>query len=223
MKLTPRELEDISVITLQHYNAHAEQFLEGTRDHDVSQNIAALLRHIDVDPPFAILDFGCGPGRDLKVFSALGHRAVGLDGAERFVAMARAETGCDVWQQDFLRLDLPDAQFDGIFANATLFHVPSQDLPRILRQLYSTLKPGGVLFSSNPRGANQEGWSLGRYGAFHDLEAWRRYMADAGFVELEHYYRPAGLPREQQPWLASVWRKAGHLTGHITPNTDGPP
>ncbi|GAB3626693.1 methyltransferase [Pandoraea terrae] len=207
MKLTPRELGKISAVTLQHYNANADDFREGTRDHDVTQNIAALLRNIDVEPPFAILDFGCGPGRDLKVFTALGHRAVGLDGAERFVAMARDETGCDVWQQDFLHLDLPDAHFDGIFANAALFHVPSQDLPRVLRQLHSTLKPGGALFSSNPRGANQEGWSHGRYGAFHDLEAWRRYMTDAGFVELEHYYRPAGLPREQQPWLASVWRK----------------
>jgi hypothetical protein len=64
-----------------------------------------------------------------------------------------------------------------------------------------------VLFSSNPHGQNQEGWSGGRYGAFHDLEAWRRYMLDAGFMELEHYYRPTGLPREQQPWLASVWRR----------------
>jgi len=48
------------------------------------------------------------------------------------------------------------------------------------------LKPGGVLFSSNPRGEGEEGWSGARYSA---------------------YYRPAGLPRERQPWLASVWRK----------------
>ncbi|MNP77212.1 hypothetical protein D3C76_1745900 [compost metagenome] len=64
-----------------------------------------------------------------------------------------------------------------------------------------------MLFSSNPRGDNSEGWNHGRYGAFHDLENWRRLLAGAGFVELEHYYRPAGLPREQQPWLASVWRR----------------
>lgn len=207
MTLTAGDLERISTATLQHYNAHAEGFREGTSDHDVTQNINALLRHIVSEPPFAILDFGCGPGRDLKAFTSRGHRAVGLDGAERFVAMARAETGCEVWHQDFLHLDLPVAHFDGVFANASLFHVPSQALARVLRQLHSTLKHGGVLFSSNPRGANQEGWSYGRYGAFHDLEAWRRYMMDAGFLELEHYYRPAGLPREQQPWLASVWRK----------------
>ncbi|CAN7393440.1 class I SAM-dependent methyltransferase [Trinickia sp. LjRoot230] len=211
MKLTAADLEKISAVTLQHYNVHAVSFREGTREHDVAQNIAALLRHIDVEPPFTILDFGCGPGRDLKVFTALGHQAVGLDGAECFVSMAREETGCDVWQQDFLQLDLPAARFDGVFANASLFHVPNQALPTVLRQLHATLKPGGVLFSSNPRGANQEGWSQGRYGVFHDLEAWRRYMTAAGFAELEHYYRPAGLPREQQPWLASVWRKVASV------------
>jgi SAM-dependent methyltransferase len=136
----------------------------------------------------------------------LGHVAVGLEGSTRFAAMAR-EQGYEVWAQDFLKLELPDDRFDGVFANASLFHVPSQELPRVLKQLHATLKPGGVLFSSNPRGANEEGWNNGRYGAHHDLESWRRFMLDAGFTELTHYYRPAGLPREQQPWLASVWRK----------------
>jgi SAM-dependent methyltransferase len=133
---------------------------------------------------------------------------VGLEGASRLVVMARTHAGCEVWQQDFLKLDLPDDHFDGVFANAALFHVPSQELPRVLRELHATLKPRGVLFASNPHGPNDEGWSRGRYGAYHDLETWRDYMAGAGFVELDHYYRPAGLPREQQPWLASVWRKS---------------
>jgi SAM-dependent methyltransferase len=202
------ELQDISARTLAHYEQRAEEFRIGTRDHDVSQNIAALLRHIEGEPPFTILDFGCGPGRDLQTFSGLGHTAIGLEGSERFVAMARAESGCEVWQQDFLSLDLPEARFDGVFANAALFHVPRQELPRVLAQLRATLKPRGVLFSSNPRGNNEEGWSGGRYGVFHDLGAWRAFLADAGFVELEHYYRPPGLPREQQPWLASVWRRS---------------
>ena len=199
--------DDISSLTIGHYDLNAESFFEGTRDHDVSQNIAALLAAIRGEPPYTILDFGCGPGRDLKAFTALGHVAIGLDGAARFVAMAKAYSGCEVWQQDFLALDLPAERFDGIFANATLFHVPSRELPRVLRELHAALKPEGVLFASNPRGANEEGWNRGRYGAYHDLAAWRGFLTAAGFRELDHYYRPAGLPREQQPWLASVWRK----------------
>jgi SAM-dependent methyltransferase len=193
--------------TLAHYNQRAADFRDATRDHDVSQNIAALLRHIRAAPPYRILDFGCGPGRDLRAFSALGHSAVGLEGAGEFVTMARAESGCEVWQQDFLRLDLPAAHFDGVYANASLFHVPGSELARVLGQLCATLKPGGVLFSSNPRGENTEGWNRGRYGAYHDWDAWRDYLTAAGFVALEHYYRPTGLPFEQQPWLASVWRR----------------
>ena len=207
MSLGDKELAGITSGTLAHYNRSADSFWQGTRDHDVSQNIAALLQHIAAEPPFSILDFGCGPGRDLKKFADLGHAPVGLEGAERFAAMAREFSGCDVWRQDFLQLDLPQQRFDGVFANAVLFHVPTQELPRVLRQLHATLKPGGVLFCSNPRGKNEEGWNGGRYGAYHDLEAWRAYVTAAGFSELTHYYRPEGLPREQQPWLASVWRR----------------
>ncbi|WP_439860204.1 class I SAM-dependent methyltransferase [Pseudomonas sp. MBLB4136] len=208
MPLTPEQLQQISALTLAHYQENAVGFREGTRDHDVSQNIAALLQHIQAPAPWRILDFGCGPGRDLRTFKALGHEPVGLDGCPRFVEMARADSGCEVWLQDFLALDLPPASFDGIFANAVLFHIPSQELPRVLRQLHATLKSGGVLFSSNPRGDNQEDFNGDRYGAYYDLANWRALLDAAGFVELQHYYRPAGLPRAQQPWLASVWRRA---------------
>ncbi|HEY1234051.1 MAG TPA: class I SAM-dependent methyltransferase [Candidatus Binatia bacterium] len=206
-KLNDRELAQTSGITLAHYNHHAESFWHGTRDHDVSQNRYALLNSLRSHTPFRILDFGCGPGRDLKIFRDLGHEAIGLDGAERLVEMAREYSGCEVWCQDFLKLDLPSKYFDGVFANASLFHVPSQELPRVLRELWATLKPGGVLFSSNPRGENQEGWSGERYGCYYNLARWSELVTAAGFVELEHYYRPPGLPRNQQPWLASLWRK----------------
>ena len=201
-------LKHIADLTLAHYELQAEAFWEGAREHDVSQNIAALLHYIQVPAPFKLLDFGCGPGRDLKTFKSLGHHPTGLEGAARLAEMARAYSGCEVWHQNFLELNLPPGFFDGVFANAVLFHVPSLALPQVLRALYATLKPGGVLFSSNPRGDGQEGWQGDRYGVFHDLQAWRGYMQEAGFVELTHYYRPAGLPRAQQPWLASVWRKA---------------
>ncbi len=201
------DIEQITRRTLEHYERNAQAFLEGTRDHDVSQNIAALLDAIEGTPPFRILDLGCGPGRDLRTFKSLGHEPVGLDGSAHFVEMAQRWSGCGVLHQDFVALDLPAESFDGIFANASLFHVPSAVLPDVLGRLHAALKPRGVLFSSNPRGHNEEGWNGPRYGCYYDFETWSEVVTAAGFEPVTHYYRPEGLPREQQPWLASVWRK----------------
>jgi SAM-dependent methyltransferase len=202
------QLRQISARTIGHYDRTAEAFWQGTREHDVGQNYAALLAALEGEAPHSILDFGCGPGRDLRHFRSLGHDVIGLDGSKEFVAMARAYSGCEVLHQDFLALQLPANRFDGIFANASLFHVPSQELPRVLGELARSLKPRGVLFSSNPRGSNQEGLSDERYGCYFDYETWRDYTTAAGFVEVAHYYRPPGLARHEQHWLASVWRKA---------------
>ena len=205
--LTSAELAEIAAKTIEHYNLNADSFFEGTRDHDVSQNIAALLKAIEGAGPYHILDFGCGPGRDLKAFRALGHHIIGLEGSTQAAAIARKFSGCEVLVQDFFNLQLPNNYFDGVFANASLFHIPTQLLPKVLLELFNTLKPAGILFSSNPRGENQEGWNGDRYGAYHDRETWQVFLKAAGFTEVDNFYRPPGLPREQQPWLASVWRK----------------
>jgi SAM-dependent methyltransferase len=199
----------VSFRTLAHYESNASSFWDGTKDHDVSQNYKALLDQLEGSPPLTILDFGCGPGRDLHHFRSLGYEAVGLDGCQAFCVMARQHSRCEVLEQDFLALDLPPSRFDGVFANASLFHIPSGDLPRVLGELWTALRPRGVLFSSNPRGSNDEGWHGERYGSYWDIERWRALVVAAGFEELGHYYRPSGKPREQQPWLATVWRKAG--------------
>jgi len=194
-------------LTLNYYDDMAESYWQGTRRHDVIQNISSLSNALRGSLPFSILDFGCGPGRDLKSFRKLGHEAVGIDGSRILVDMARSYSGCEVWHQNFLELRLPRGNFDGVFANASLFHVPRVSLPSVLNEIYKALKKEGVLFCSNPRGNNEESIAHGRYGCFYDLDTWRGYLLNTGFIELEHYYRPAGLPRASQPWLATLWRK----------------
>ena len=93
--LTPEELTRLAHSTLSHYQQHAWDFREGTKDHDVSQNVEALLRHLPGSGAQRILDLGCGPGRDLADFVSRGHLPVGLDGAAAFVDMARDSTGCE--------------------------------------------------------------------------------------------------------------------------------
>lgn len=197
----------ISQKTIAHYDQNALSYYEGTKDHDVSQNIDALLRAIKTEPPFHILDFGCGPGRDLQTFTKLGHVAIGLEGSQQAAQIARTKSGCEILVQDFFNLSLPDNTFDGIFANASLFHIPNKLLPKVLSNLWACLKPNGILFSSNPRGDNEESWYGDRFASYHDLATWRSFMTHAQFTEIEHFYRPSRLPIEQQPWLASVWKK----------------
>lgn len=193
--------------TIAHYDQNAVSYYEGTKDHDVSQNIDALLSAIKTEPPFHILDFGCGPGRDLQTFTKLGHVAIGLEGSKQAAQIAKTKSGCEILVQDFFNLSLPVNTFDGIFANASLFHIPNRLLPKVLSNLWACLKPNGILFSSNPRGNNEESWYGDRFGSYRDLATWRSFMTNAQFTEIEHYYRPSGLPIEQQPWLASVWKK----------------
>ena len=197
------DLEEIEKFTIAHYEDNAESFRVGTKDHDVSQNVAALLGALPKDKTLDILDFGCGPGRDMCVFKSLGHRPVGLDGSKEFCKMAQQQSDCPTLNQQFLKLELKDNNYDGIFANASLFHVPSQELPRVLRELHSALRKDGILFSSNPRG-NAEGWQGQRYGHYMEIEASETFLKQSGFRIIEHYYRPSGKPREQQPWLAIV-------------------
>lgn len=203
-------LQSIEKNTLAHYHNSATDFWQGTKDHDVSQNYQAFLsacqQNKTGETALDILDLGCGPGRDLHYFKSLGHRPIGLDGCARFCQMARDYSHCEVLQQQFLALNLLPSSFDGIFANASLFHVPSSQLLRVLQELHAALRPGGILFSSNPRG-NAEGWSGSRYGHWMELDTSQGYLQQAGFSLLNHYYRPAGKPRAEQPWLAIVSQK----------------
>ena len=156
MKLSSQDLKKIADVTLDCYDQNAEDFWQGTRNHDVSQNIAALLQNIESERPFTILDFGCGPGRDLKVFAEFGHIAIGLEGARHFAAMARAYSGCEVWQQDFLKLDLPENYFDGVFANASLFHaedaVVEAKQGMVVLMVFGGMRPNRGLRGSGSRG-----------------------------------------------------------------------
>ena len=172
----------ISTSTIGQYRSMATPYRDGTWNHDVSQNIQALLAAIAGPPPYRILDLGCGPGRDLVAFRDLGHGVVGLDGCPEFVDMARAVSGCEVWQQDLLAMTLPPASFDGVFANAVLFHIPSCALPGALDRLRAALKPGGALLASNPRGQDEEGFVDGRYACFYSFKTWRRLVSRSGFA-----------------------------------------
>ncbi|MBW4648047.1 MAG: class I SAM-dependent methyltransferase [Kastovskya adunca ATA6-11-RM4] len=202
-------MEQHEQVTITQYQAEADAFREGTWDHDVSQNRDALVAAMPHNPG-KILDLGCGPGRDLVAFKSQGHTAIGLDATPAFVEMAKQVSGCEVWQQSFFNLDLPPETFDGIFANASLLHVPQADMVKVLKDLWRSLVSQGAIAISICRG-NSEGYIV-RGSGYRFVSGWEyetlsSCLEVAGFEILHHYYRPPGLPRKEQPWLLIVGRK----------------
>lgn len=207
---TTEARREAAASTIAAYDAMAEDYWNETQSRDLSADYALFFRHLKAQRTgraLDLLDLGCGPGRDLANFTRLGHRAVGVDGSARFVAMARAASGCEVLQQDLLALDLPPARFDGVFASASLFHIPPEALPQVLAVLHATLRPDGVLFALNPRGRDEQGWLGDRFCCYYRVATWCRVVREAGFDRLACAYRPAGRPRAQQNWVSTVWRK----------------
>ncbi|MDY6937854.1 MAG: class I SAM-dependent methyltransferase [Cyanobacteriota bacterium] len=202
-------MEPHETITIAEYELTANSFREGTWDHDVSQNRGALLAAMPNDPG-KILDLGCGPGRDLVAFKKLGHEAVGLDATPAFVEMAKQASGCEVWQQCFESLDLPPETFDGVFANASLIHVPRRAWVSVLQNLWATLVPDGAIVMSMARGEG-EGYTQrptgNRYITLWEYETLAPTVERAGFEILDRYYRPPGLPCQAQSWLVLVGKK----------------
>jgi len=156
-----------------------------------------------------ILDLGCGLGRDLIAFQQMGYKVTGLDATPAFVEMAKQSAGCEVWQQRFLGLELPSNNFDGIFANASLIHVPSAEMLRVFKHLHQALSDRGVLLMSMVRG-DREGFSERptgyRYVTGWEYQSLKPKLEAAKFQILHHYYRPQGLPIEECSWLVMVAR-----------------
>jgi SAM-dependent methyltransferase len=203
-------------VTIAEYQTTAESFREGTWEHDVSQNRQALVAAMP-SYPGRILDLGCGPGRDIVAFQADGHEVIGLDATPAFVVMAHQAGGGEVWQQNFLNLDLPEQFFDGIFANASLLHVPQTDMLRVLQNLYRSLVAGGAIMMSLARG-NGEGFvdrlTGQRYTSYWEYETIAPLIEQAGFLINHHYYRPPGLPPAMQSWLVVVANRSGVISAN---------
>ena len=98
-----------------------------------------------------ILDVGCGSGRDLKFFSSLGYRAMGIDNSRNLVKIARSSCNCKVLEMDVLSINLREEKFDAIWANAILHHITDEDIPNVLNEFHSLLRTKGKLFISMKR------------------------------------------------------------------------
>ena len=151
-------------------------------------------------PGAKILDVGCGPGRDSSMLQAKGYAVVALDATSAMLAMVPLAKRI---KGDSRALPVADAAFDGVWASASLLHLPRQHLLLALWELYRILRPGGICFVSLKQGTG-EGWSDQRWFAYYQPQELQRLCAGAGFELIEQSIQAdhrAGYPDWIQLWM----------------------
>ena len=165
---------------------------------------ARFLAH--VPPGGAVLDAGCGSGRDALAFTEAGHAASAFDGSARLAEIAAANTGLPVRHLTFAEMDW-DAAFDGVWACATLLHLAPADLPATLANIRRALKPGGAFYCSFKEG-DAHRFAKGRYFTDMTLESLRTLVTGAGFELLDLWGGDDGRPDHAgERWVSAVSRR----------------
>ena len=173
--------------TLDYYNKNAATFAEGTVSVDFAETRERFLAKLPSDA--SILDLGCGSGRDTKAFLQRGFRVTAVDGSPELCALAAAYTGIPVRHMLFSELDEREA-YDGIWACASILHVPSAELPDIFRRMITALKPGGTIYASF------------KYGTFEGIRYGRLYndFTEESFAEFLRQFPELSLVDQ---WLSN--------------------
>lgn len=164
--------------TLSFYDATAESYVVRTRALDMTPERQRFLAHLQTG--CAVLDAGCGSGRDALAFHQAGLAVTAFDGSARMVELARANTDFPVEHRTFAQMDWL-AAFDGVWACASLLHLPPRPLNDALRSVHRALRPQGVFYTSFKHGVGPRRDAQGRY--FLDFTGNRlsEYLAFLGF------------------------------------------
>ena len=131
--------------TINFYEKNAEAYAALTVTADMSRAYEKFLAYLPHGAK--VLDAGCGSGRDSLFFMRQGYRVTMLDASAAMCRCAEKLTGQKALHKTFAEINF-DKQFDGIWANASLLHVPEQELEKVLKILHRALKDDGVLYAS---------------------------------------------------------------------------
>lgn len=188
---------------MNYYDENAKKFFDETINADMSPHHEKFLELIPENG--SILDAGCGSGRDTKKFKELGYYVTAIDGSEEMCKLASKFNGINVKHIQFQEISFQN-EFDGIWASASLLHVPSNELNLVFKNLKNSLKNKGILYASFKYG-DFEGERNGRY--FNDLtEDTATELFENDFNVIETWItNDSRFDRKDEKWVNILVRK----------------
>jgi len=166
--------------SIEYYNKYAAKVYEDTVDIDMSELMDEFLEQLEEGA--TILDMGCGSGRDSLVMYDLGYDVTPLDASEEMCKLAEIHSGLEVLQMTYDEMVFEDV-FDGIWASASLLHVPKDEMPEILGRIHDALCENGVFYMSVKKG-DFEGFRGERYFCDYTRESLKAMVNRTGLFDI---------------------------------------
>lgn len=198
-------MTDTISTTLNYYNQNADSFTQGTVSVDFSQVQDKFLERLNVGD--YILDFGCGSGRDTKYFLKKGMVVDAIDGSVNLCKLASEYTGIKVRNILFQELDEQE-KYDGIWACASILHLPKEELSVVLDKMIAALKKNGIIYTSFKYG-DFEGERNGRYFIDFTVESFKEFIENVADVEIVEYWITGDVRqgRGEERWIDIILQK----------------
>jgi len=191
--------------SIEFYNKNAADYFDQTVILDMQES---LDRFTELLPEGgSILDLGCGSGRDSAYFMSCGFDVTAMDASEEMCSLASIHIGQDVLQMTFAEMDF-DKVFDGIWACASLLHVPSNEIEEILSKVIKSMKRNGILFMSFRYG-EFEGERDGRYYTDYQTRTLKELIAKYEELDLIEIKKSEDVrPNKVNLWINALIRKS---------------
>ncbi|MDM1377712.1 class I SAM-dependent methyltransferase [Myroides marinus] len=167
-------------ITIDSYNKTANEYFNIVSEFNVLPELLDFSNLIKQNG--TILDLGCGPGHHSKYFSDLGFKVTGIDLSSEMIEIAKKVSEKSTFKiMDILHIDFKKGTFDGIWASASLLHIPKNKIKNVLKNLKEILVEGGILYISLKDGDGDEIFIDKRYG---NVEKYYTYYKSNEILDL---------------------------------------
>ena len=199
-------------LTAKAYAKSVEQFvLQDKLDKFVSQ----IMQSSSEDFKPYILDLGCGSGRDLVELSKRNCKVMGVDFSEELLDIAKQNMpNAELIKSDMRTYSSSYDEFDGVWANASLLHIPKNEITDLISNIYNMLKLKGVLFTSIKEGVGEEIIEDKRYEGnprkffvYYEKNEMEEILKSAGFQDIESEYASVDNSYMTHPFISIFARK----------------